>query len=143
MMYIIILFFITSKRKEREEARGELVSFVIYAVKTMMSLTEPSCISLSGPSWSSVSPGTISPTSLRQMKPALLLFVSSITEQEKGAERNPLVPLQNWFLFAVQMPGCPDAHKWLQLPEAPSEDGIEHPPTGFICVPHKMQETCC
>lgn len=65
--------------------------------------------------------------------------MNSIADQEKGVEENPLVPLQNWFLFA------PEAHKWLQLPKAPSEDGIKaaaptHQPI-FTSVPHKTEET--
>lgn len=74
------------------------------------------------------------------MKPALLLFISSITDQGEGAEGNPLVPLQNWFLFA---PCVSDARKRLQLPEAPSEDGSEaaasDPPTGlYPCAPQDI-----
>lgn len=84
-----------------------------------MSLAGQRCITLSGPSWSWVSSGTVTSTSLWQRKPALLLLINSIADQEEGVEENPQVPLQNWFLFA------PDAHRWLQLPEAPSEDGIE------------------
>jgi len=39
--------------------------------------------------------------------------------------------------------GHPDAFKWLQLPEAPSEDGIEaaapDPPTGlYLCAPQNI-----
>ena len=58
------------------------------------------------------------------MKPALLLFINSVTDQEEGVEGNPLVPLQNWFLFAPC--GTIQMHtSGFRLPEAPSEDGAE------------------
>lgn len=132
------------EKKGKLEVRGDIIPFLIYSVK-MTALADPSCVLFSSPSWSWVSPGTITPTSLRQMKPALLLFINSITDQEEGEEGNPLVLLQNWFFFApcvaVQM-----HTNDFSFPRLPVRMGLKQPllthPLVFICVPHKTWESC-
>jgi len=83
---------------------------------------------------------TFMSTSLQQMKPALLLFLSSITDQEEGVERNPLVPLQIWFLFALCV--ATQMHSsGFSFPRLPVRMGLKQPllthQLVFICVPHK------
>lgn len=133
-------------QKERRGSwrQGERLSpFLTYSVK-IMSLRHLSCISLSGPSWPWVSSGTIMSISLWQMKPALLLFINSITDQEEGVEGNPLVPLQKGFPFApcgaIQM--HTSGFIFLMLPVRMGLKQLLLPnQVVFICVSHKIQET--
>lgn len=86
--HLSVLIDVSKKKEVEIEARGGINPFLICSVK-MMSLTDPTWVSL----WSilgMVSRGTVKSTSLQQMKPALLLFTDSLTDQGDGAEGNLL-----------------------------------------------------
>lgn len=122
-----------SKKKEVEiEAKGEISPFLIYSVK-IMSLAEPTWVSLCSVQ-GMVSSGTASqPACNNQSSPA---FISKSISDRRMEQKESSFGGTGFSLLHAW------TSKWLHLPKAPSEEGLQAATPVhkliFIWGPHKV-----